>query len=169
MCIPQVPNFILICYFVLSRFLLLFSHSVAFDSLQSHGLQQARLPCPLPTPRGCSNSCPLSQWCHPTISTSVVPFFSCLLSFLASGSFLVSWLFTSDNQYIGASARLILSVEMIMAITCSSSWVHQNSCWGEKGKKRQAYLHTPQHEGKDRRERTSPFMPVSTSHVTSRF
>ena len=147
-------------------YFLLFSHSVVFDSLQSRGLQQARLPCPLPTPRGCSNSCPLSQWCHPTIFISVAPF-SCLLSFLASGSFLVSWLFTSDDQCIGASAMLILFVEMVLAITCSSSWVYQNSRSGDEGKKRQPYLHTPQHEGKDRRERTSPFM--STSHVTSRF
>ena len=91
------------------------------------------------------------------------------LSFLASGSFLESWLFTSDGQCIGASARLILSVEMIMATTCPSSWVYQNSCWGEEGEKGQPYLSTPQGEGKDRRERSSPFMPVSTSHVTSRF
>ena len=111
-------------------YFLLFSHSVVFDSLQ-----QARLPCPLPTPRDCANSCPLSQWCHPTIFIAVAPFFSCLLSFLASGSFLVSWLFTSDDQCIGASARLILFVEMIMAITCSSSWVYQNSRSGEEGKK----------------------------------
>ena len=91
------------------------------------------------------------------------------LSFLASGSFLESWLFTSDGQCIGASARLILSVEMIMATTCPSSWVYQNSRWGEEGEKGQPYLSTPQGEGKDRRERSSPFMPVSTSHVTSRF
>ena len=56
--------------------LLLFSHSVMSDSLQPHGLQHARPPCPSPTPRACSNSCPLSQWCHPTISSSVIPFFS---------------------------------------------------------------------------------------------
>ena len=56
-----------------------------------------------------------------------------------------------------------------MATTCPSSWVYQNSCWGEEGEKGQPYLSTPQGEGKDRRERSSPFMPVSTSHVTSRF
>ena len=61
-----------------------FSHSVVSDSLQPHGLQRARLPCPSPTPRTCSNSCPSSQWCHPSISSSVVPF-SCLQSFSASG------------------------------------------------------------------------------------
>ena len=56
------------------------------DSLRPHGQQHARLPCPSPTPRACSNSCPLNQWCHPTISSSVIPF-SCLQSFPAAGSF----------------------------------------------------------------------------------
>ena len=98
-----------------------FSHSVMFDSLWLHGLQDTRLPCPSPTPRACSNSCPLSQWCHPTIhipalfrfhwminianvSSSVVPFSSCLQSFPASGSFLRSQFFTSGDQSIDASA-----------------------------------------------------------------
>ena len=58
-----------------------FSCSVVSDSLQPHGLQHTRLPCPSPTPRACANSCPLSWWCHPTTSSSVVPFFSCLQSF----------------------------------------------------------------------------------------
>ena len=62
-----------------------------------HGLQHARLPCPSPTPRVCSNSCPSSQWCHPTISSSVVPFSSCLQSFPASWPFPMSQLFTSDG------------------------------------------------------------------------
>ena len=65
------------------------------DSLQHHGLQHARLPCPSPSLGACWNSCPLSQWCHPTISSSVVPFSSCLQSFPASGSFLMSQLFES--------------------------------------------------------------------------
>ena len=64
-----------------------FSCSVMSDSLLPHGLQHARLPCPSPTPKFCSNSCPSSRWCHPTISSSVVPFSSCLQSFPASGSF----------------------------------------------------------------------------------
>ena len=63
-----------------------FSRSVVSDSLQPHGLQHSRPPCPLPTPRVYSNSCPLSWWCHPTISSSVVPFSSCLQSFPESGS-----------------------------------------------------------------------------------
>ena len=73
------------------------------NSLQPYGLQHTRLLCPLPPPRVCSNSCPLSQWIHPTISSSVIPF-ACLQSFPASGSFLMSWLFTSGSQDIGASA-----------------------------------------------------------------
>ena len=89
--------------------LLLFSHSVVSDSLQFQGLQHTRLACPSPSPRACSNSCPLSQWCHPTISSSVVPF-SCLQSFPASGSFPKSQFFISGGQSIGliASASVIL-------------------------------------------------------------
>ena len=72
------------------------------DSL--HGLQHTRPPCPSPTPRVYSNSCPLSRWCHPTISSSVIPFSSCLQSFQASGSLQMSQLFTSRGQRIGVSA-----------------------------------------------------------------
>ena len=74
------------------------------DSFQPHGLQHARLPCPSLSLRGCSNSCPLSQWCHPTFSSSVAPFSSCPQSFSALGSFPKSQLFTSGGQRIGASA-----------------------------------------------------------------
>ena len=69
-----------------------------------HGLQDIRSPCPLPTPNVYSNSCPLSWWCHPTISFSVVPFSSHLLSFPASGSFPMSYFFTSGGQSIGVSS-----------------------------------------------------------------
>ena len=81
-----------------------FSHSVMSDSLQPHGLQHARPPCPSPTPEACSNSCPSSWWCHPTISSSVVPFSSSPQSFPASGSFPMSQFSTSGGQSIGASA-----------------------------------------------------------------
>ena len=74
------------------------------DSLLPHGLQHARPPCPSPTPRDHSNSCPSSWWCHPTVSSSVVPFSSCLQSLPASGSFPVSQFFTSGGQSIGVSA-----------------------------------------------------------------
>ena len=84
--------------------LFLFSCSVLSDSLQSHGLQHTRLPCPSPSPGVCSNSCPLSRWCHPTISSSFVPLSSCLWSLPASGSFPMSQLFAWDDQSTGVSA-----------------------------------------------------------------
>ena len=77
------------------------------NPLRPHGLQHTRPPCSSPTPRGYSNSCPLSQWCHPTISSSVTPFFSCLQSFPESGSFPVSQLIASGGQSIGASVLVI--------------------------------------------------------------
>ena len=78
--------------------------SVMSQSLWPHGLQHARLPCPSPTPGACSNSCPPSRWCHPTISSSVVTFSFCLSSFPAPGSFPTSQFFASGGQSIGASA-----------------------------------------------------------------
>ena len=75
-----------------------FSHSVVSDSLQPHELQHARLPCPSPTPGACSNSCTSSQWCHPTNSSSVISFSSCLQSCLASGSFPMSQVFPSGHK-----------------------------------------------------------------------
>ena len=80
-----------------------FSCSVMSNSLWPKGQHYARLPCPAPSPRAYSNSYPLSQWCHPIISSSVIPFSSCLQSFSTSGSFLMSQLFTSGGQSIGAS------------------------------------------------------------------
>ena len=81
-----------------------FSCSVMSDSLRAHALQHLRLPCPSPTPRACSKSCPSSQWCHLAISSSVIPFSSCLQSLPASVSFLMSQFFASGGQSIGASA-----------------------------------------------------------------
>ena len=81
-----------------------FSCSVVSDTLWPHGLQHARPPCPSPTPRVYSNLCPLSWWCHPTISSSVVPLFSRLQSFPASGTFHMSQVFASGGQSIGVSA-----------------------------------------------------------------
>ena len=79
-----------------------FSLLVVFDSLWYHALQHAR-----PTPRPCSNTCPLSRWCHPTMSSSVVSFCSCIKSFPASGSFPMSHFFASGGQSIGASASFL--------------------------------------------------------------
>ena len=81
-----------------------FSCSVVSDSLRPYGLEHARPPCPSPTPGVYSNSCPLSQWCHPTISSSVLPFSSRLQSFPASGSFQTSQFFASGGQSIRVSA-----------------------------------------------------------------
>ena len=98
-------------FFIYLRLLLLlyrrtvpFRCSVVSNSLWPHGLQHARPPCPSPTPRVYSNSCPSSRWCHPTISSSVSPFSSSFQSFPASGSFPVSQFFASGGQNIGISA-----------------------------------------------------------------
>ena len=85
-----------------------FSCSVMSDSLWTHEPQHARPPCPSPTPGVYPNSCPLSQWCHLTISSSVVPFSSCLQSFPTSGSFQMSQLFTSGGQNPGVSALTLV-------------------------------------------------------------
>ena len=83
-----------------------FNRLIVSDVLRPHGLQHARLPCPSPTTGASSNSCPLSWWYHPTISSPVIPFSSCLQSFPASGSFPRSKFFTSGGQSIGASASI---------------------------------------------------------------
>ena len=80
-----------------------FSHSVVSNSLWPCGLQHARLPCPSPSPGVCSNLCPSGRWCHPNISSSVIPFSSCLQSLPAAGSFQMNQFFTSGGQSIGAS------------------------------------------------------------------
>ena len=101
-----------------------FSHSVMSDSLQPHGLQHARLPCLSPAPRAFSNSCPSSQWCHPIISSPVVPFSSCLQSFPASGSFLMSQFLASGGQSIGASASAsVLPKNIQVLISIRMNWL----------------------------------------------
>ena len=98
-----------------------FSRSVVSDSLWPHGLQHAKLPYPSPTPRACSNSCPLSQWYHPTISSSVIPFSSHLQSFPASRSFPVSQFFTSGDQSIIASVTASV-LSMNIQDRCPLGW-----------------------------------------------
>ena len=88
----------------ISLLVVLFCHSVVSHCLQPHELQHARLPCPSPSPGACSNSCPFSGWCLPTVSSSGIPFFSYLWSFPASGCFQMSQLFTLGGKSIGASA-----------------------------------------------------------------
>ena len=89
---------------VLSLSSVQFSHSVVSNSLRPHELQHVRPPCPSQTPGVYSNSCPSSQWCHPAISSSIIPFSSCPQSLPASGSFPMSQLFASGGQSIGVSA-----------------------------------------------------------------
>ena len=112
----------------------LFSHSVMSNSLWPHRPQHARLPCPSASPGACSNSCPLSWWCHPTISSSAIAFSSCLQSFSASGSFPMSRLFASAGQSIGASASVLsmniqgwFSCQVGMSSKLLGSWVR----WSE--------------------------------------
>ena len=101
---PSLTTSSITNYLLYSTSSVQFSHSVVSNSLWPHEPQHARPLCPSPTPRVCPNSCPLSRWCHPTISSSVVPFSSHLQSFPASGSFPMSQFFTSGGQSIGASA-----------------------------------------------------------------
>ena len=105
------------------------SVAVMSDSLQPHGLQHARLPCPSPTHRACS--CPLSWWCHPTISSSVVPFSSRLQSFPASGSFQMSQFFASGGQSIGVSASASV-LPMNTQDWFPLGWTGR-ICWQSKG------------------------------------
>ena len=98
----HVIHILTLKYFSFLEYLLLFSHQIMSDSLWPHGLQHARLPCPLLAPGVCSGSCPLSQWCYLTISSSAALFF-CLQSFPASGYFPMSWLLASGGQWIEAS------------------------------------------------------------------
>ena len=97
--------YLCLTFFIQNYVSVLFSCSVMSDSLWPHGLQLARLPFPSPS-RACSNSCPLSPWCYPTISSSVIPF-SCFQSFPALGSFPMSQFFASGGQSIGASASAL--------------------------------------------------------------
>ena len=100
----------------------MFSHSVVFDFLWPHGLQHTRLPCPSPSPRACSNSCPLNQWCHPTVSSSVISFSFCLQSYPASGSFSVIQLVTSVGQYWNFSFSFSPSNEYSGLISFRIDW-----------------------------------------------
>ena len=100
-----------------------FSCSGISDSLRPHGLQNARLPYPSPTPGACSNSCPSSQWWHPTISSSVVPFSSCLQTFPASGSFPMGQFFTSGGQSIGVLASALVFSDYTGLISFRLDWL----------------------------------------------
>ena len=136
-------NTFTIFYFL---FVLRFSYSVVSDSLRPHRLQYARLPCPSPVPRACSNSYPSSWWCHSTISSSVIPFSSCLQSFPASGS-KMSQLFASGGQNISTSASVLpMNIQdwfpvstfspddcistLLAQLTIGTMWVAVSICFG---------------------------------------
>ena len=130
--LPVVFNILSLNFAILVIIFLQFSslHSVVSDSLQPHGLQHARSPCLSPTPRVYSKICPLSWWCHSTISSSVVPFSSHLQSFPASGSFTMSQFFASDGQSIGVSAS-----ELILPMSTQDwfplGWTSWISLWSK--------------------------------------
>ena len=96
--------------------------SVMSYSLWPHGLQHGRPPCPSPSPRVCSNSCPLSQWWHSTISFSIIPLSSCFQSFLTSGSFPTSWLFASGNFHVQCWANCCADCLQIFNLLSSPYW-----------------------------------------------
>ena len=135
------------------------SRSVVSDSLQPHESQHARPPCPSPTPRVHSDSCPSSQWCHPAISSSVVPFSSCLQSFPASGSFLMSQFFASGGQIIGASA-LASVLPMNTQVWSSLGW----TVWISLQSKRLSRLFSNTTVQKKPILRRSAFFTVQLSH-----
>ena len=139
----------------------MFSHSVMSNSLWPHGQQHTRLSCPSASPRVCSNSCPLSQWCHPTISSSVVPFSSYLQSFSTSGSFPMYRLFTSGRQSIGASASasVLPSNEYSGLIPFSMDWLDLFAVQGTL----KSLLHD--HSSKASILRCSAYFIVQLSHM----
>ena len=141
--------------------LLLCSHLVMSDSLWPHGLQQAWLLCLLLSPRVCSNLCALSQWCHPTISSSVALFSSCLQPFPASGSFLISGLFTLSGQNIEASVQ---SFQWIFRIDFLQDWLVWSPCspWDS-----QESSPTPQFKSISSSALSLLYGPISHPYVTT--
>ena len=122
-CVTKRNVIITVCDTIVNSSSVQFSHSVVSDSLWPHESQHARPPCPSPTPRVYSHSCPSSQWCHPAISSSVVPFSSCPQSLPTSGSFPMSQLFASGGQSIGLSASAsVPSNEHSGLISFSFDW-----------------------------------------------
>ena len=136
-----------------------FSHSVMSNSLQPHGLHHTRIPCPSPTPGVYSNSCPLSWWCHPTISSSVIPFSSYLQSFPSSWSSQMSQLFASGGQSIGVSASISPSDEHPGLISFRMDWLDLLAVQGTLKSLRQ------HHSSKASILRRSAFFTVQLSHL----
>ena len=133
------------------------SVTVVSNSLQPHGLQHARLPCPSPTPGAYSNSCPLSQWCHLTVLSSVIPFSSCPQSFPASGSFPMSQFFTSGGQSFSFSINP--SNEYSRLISFRIDWFDLLAVQGTV----KSCLQTPQLKGIDSSLLSFLYSPTLTS------
>ena len=127
---PVLLNIYLQLLAVSSHSSVQFSHSVVSDSLQPHGLQHPRPPCPSPTPRVYTYSYPLSRWCHLTISSSVVPFSSHLQSFPASGSFPMSWLCIRWPKYWSFSFSISPSNEHSGLISFRMDWFDLHAVQG---------------------------------------
>ena len=141
-----------------------FSLSVMSHTLQPHGLQHARISCPSPTPGACSKSCPSSWWCHPTISSSVVLFSSCLQSFPASGSFPVSQFFALGGQSIGISGSasiLPINIQDWSPLGWNG-WISLQSK-GLSPRDSQESLPTPQFKSINPSVLSFPYSPVLTS------
>ena len=120
-----------ICFVLFCSLNLLFSRSLVSDSLRPHGLQHASPLCPSPTPRVYPNSCPLSQWCHPTISFSVI-LFSCLQSFPASECFSMNWLFTSVAKVMELQLQWIFMVDFLLY------WLVWSPCYSRESQESSA-------------------------------
>ena len=134
------------------------SHSVVSDSLRPHGLQRTRLPFPSPTPGACSNWCPSSWWCHPTIASSVIPFSSCPQSFPASGAFPMSQFFTWGSQkYWSFSFSISPSNEYLGLISFKMDWLDLLAVQG-------TLKSLLQHHSKASTLRCSAFFIVQLSH-----
>ena len=129
-----------------------------FDSLQPHGLQRSSLPCPLPNSGACTNSCPLSWWCHPTISSSVIPFSSHLQSFPASGSYPMRQLFASGCQSISFSISISPCSENSGLISFRMDWL---GLLAVQGTLKSLLQH---HSSKASKLRCSAFFIVQLSH-----
>ena len=135
-----------------------------FDSLQVHELWHARLPCPSLSPGVCPSLCPLSQWCHSTISSSFTPFSSCTQSFPSSGSFPMNWLFTSGGQSTGASASASV-LSMNIRVDFLSDWL-VGSLWSPRESPKSLLQH---HSSKSSIVQHSAFFMVQLSypHMTT--
>ena len=151
------PSFPSDCSWVM---LMLFSCSAMSDSLQPNGLQHSRLPCPSLFPGVCSNSCPLSQWCHPTILSSIISLSSCLQSFPASGSFPMNQFFSWGSQSIGVSAST-----SVLPMNIQDWFPSGFTCWVSLQSKGLSRVFLQHHSSKTSILQCSAFFTIPLSHL----